>query len=285
MTQHKKHISLLLLAGALVSLILLAASLSNLQLHSGSPFPGGGNSDNAIQPINALPPIKTYSLPMLQGIFALILLILMIYLPARMIMLVNLKKLLRLALTMVSLLILVYMLPRIAPGQPAYYPSESSELIAPPSFNYLVTPLGQPPQILIWIVIFAIALGISIITYKILKRWLAPIKIEDELLQEAEQAVNALRAGTPIRNVIIHCYLQMTRALQKEQSIERDSTMTVREFEDRLELLGFPPIPVHLLTRLFEKVRYGEGQLGDNDEKIAIESLNEIIQFCRSESV
>ena len=45
MTQHKKQISLLLLAGALVSLILLAASLSNLQLHSGSPFPGGGKQN------------------------------------------------------------------------------------------------------------------------------------------------------------------------------------------------------------------------------------------------
>jgi hypothetical protein len=118
---------------------------------------------------------------------------------------------------------------------------------------------------------------------KVFKRWIFPAKIEDQLLLEAEDAVNALEAGVDLRNVIVRCYLQMSRLLQEEQGIERSYDMTAREFEDWLEYKGFPTTPVHQLTCLFEKVRYGKGQMSDNNENKAIESLNEIIQFCRSE--
>ena len=104
-------------------------------------------------------------------------------------------------------------------------------------------------------------------------------------MKEAEQAVNALEAGADLRNVILRCYFQMTRSLQEEQGIEREYPTTVQEFERRLENLGFPSIPLRQLTSLFEKVRYGKQQTNHNDEQIAMDSLNEIIQFCRSERV
>ena len=102
-------------------------------------------------------------------------------------------------------------------------------------------------------------------------------------MQEAENAVNALKAGENFKNVIIHCYLQMTRALQEEQGIERSNNMTVREFENWLDIKGVPRVPVRQLTYLFEKVRYGKQQMSENDEKMGIESLNEIIKYCRRE--
>jgi hypothetical protein len=117
------------------------------------------------------------------------------------------------------------------------------------------------------------------------KRWQSSKTIEDELLQEAEEAVNALKAGADLRNVILRCYFQMTHLLQEEQGIERDHTMTVQEFERWLENLGFPSIPLIQLTSLFEKVRYGKQEMSDHDERIAIDSLNEIIQFYRSKRV
>lgn len=283
MSQNTKNFGLLFLLGALVSLILLATSLSNLQLQPGTPFPGGGNSNNGIQSGTALSPVQTYSLPIQRGIITLIFLILMIYVPARLITLVNIKIILRLVLATVILIILAYMLPRISPGQPAYFPNEPSEITTQPSFNYPVTPLGGPPQVLIWLVIIGIVVGMGWFAIKIFKRWTYPAKIEDQLLLEAEDAVNALEAGVDLRNVIVRCYLQMSRLLQEEQGIERSDNMTAREFEDWLEYKGFPTTPVHQLTCLFEKVRYGKGQMSNNDERIAIESLNEIIQFCRSE--
>ena len=174
------------------------------------------------------------------------------------------------------------MMPRIMPDRTAYSLSEISELATPPSFSYPVTPLGQPPQILIWLVITSIGLGMGILAIKVVKGWLHQTEIEDPLLQGAENAVNALKAGMDLRNVNIRCYLQMTRSLQEERGIERNYTLTVREFEGWLEFKGFPIDPVHQLTCLFEKVRYGKQQMSDSDEEKAIESLNEIILFCRS---
>jgi hypothetical protein len=187
-----------------------------------------------------------------------------------------------LLLALVTLLILVYLLPDVTPDQPASIPDESSGITTVPSFDYSITPLGQPPQLLNWLVIIGIALGMGLLVFIIMKRWLSSTKIEAELLQQAEEAVGALQAGMDLKNVIIRCYLQMTYAIQEEQGIERNDTMTAGEFEEWLENKGFPVVPVHQLTSLFEKVRYSKQQMDKNDEKVATASLNEIIQFCRN---
>ena len=283
MTNKSKHLGLLFLAGALVSLAVLAASLSNLQLQSGTPFPGGIDSDNDTQSVSLLPSIQTYSIPLLRGIFALIFLILLTNVAVRLIVLVNIKRIFQLTFALVILLIIMYMMPRITPSQPAHFPNEPSEITTPPSFDYPVPPLGQPPQILIQLVTMGIALGIGMLISMVVKRRLSSKKNEADLLQGVEEAVNALMAGEDLRNVILRCYMQMTRSLQEEQGIERASAMTVQEFERWLENLGFPSVPLHQLTSLFEKVRYGKQEMSDEDERIAIDSLNEIIQFYRSE--
>jgi len=285
MTKNSKRLSLLFLAGTLISLILLAASLSNLQLHPGTPFPGGILSDNDARPVSPLPPIQAYSMPLLRGLIALIIIILLIDVAARLTALVNIRRILQLALALAVLLIIVYMLPHVTHSGPAYFLNPSSEIITPPSFDYPVTPLGQPPKILVQLVTISIAFGIGWLAIISVKRWLSSKSIEDELLQEAEAAVNALKAGADLRNVILRCYFQMTHSLLEEQGIERDDSMTVQEFERWLENLGFPSIPLRQLTSLFEKVRYGKQEVSDRDERIAMDSLNEIIQFCRSKRV
>lgn len=285
MTNHSKYLSLLFLVGTLVAFILLTASLSNLELQPGTPFPGGIDSGNDVQSVPPLLPTQTYFIPLLRGIFALIFIVFLIDVAARLIALVNIKRILQLVLALVILLIIIYMLPRITPVPLAYFLNESSNITTPPTFDYPLTPLGQPPQTLIQFVIIAIALGIGLLAFIVVKRWLSSKSIEDELLQEAEQAVNALKAGADLRNVVLRCYFQMTHSLQEEQGIERDYTMTVQEFERWLENLGFPTIPLRQLTSLFEKVRYGKQQTNNTDEQIAMDSLNEIIQFCRSARV
>ena len=283
MLKKSKRINQLFLVGALVSIILLATSLSNLQLQSGSPFPGSGISEGAAQPVTPLPQLQTYSFPLLQGLFSLIFLVLMIYVSVRLILLANIKRILQIVLALVILLMIVYMLPRVTPAQPAYLPVESSVITNPPSFDYFVTPLGQPPLFLTQFVTIGILLGIGLLAIMVIKQRLNTNKIEPELIQEAEQAVNALNAGVDLRNVILRCYMQMARLLQEEQGIERNYTMTVREFERLLANKGLPTVPLHQLTSLFEKVRYGNQQMMDTDEQIAIDSLNEIIRFSRGE--
>ena len=93
--------------------------------------------------------------------------------------------------------------------------------------------------------------------------------------------MQALRTGRDLKNVIVHCYRQMSLALQKEQGIELEETMTAREFERLLEARGIPHDPVHQLTRLFEAARYGFEQPHPGDEQVALDCLNAIVQYSR----
>jgi hypothetical protein len=280
-----KHFRLLFLTVALVSLILLAVSLSNLQLQSGSPFPGGDGSEITVQSAPSLPPTKIYSFPVLQGFLALISIFLVIYVSARLLVFVNIKKVLPFVLAIIVLLIAVYLLPNVTPVPVPNIPSEYSEAPTPSPIEYPVTPLGEPPQLLLQFVIIGIVLGGGLITFMMIKRWSAPTKIEDELLRDAKEAVNALQDGKDFKNAIIRCYLQMTHSIQKERGLERNYSMTVQEFEHWLIGIGFPTIPLQQLTSLFEKVRYGKQPIDDLDEQIAMNSLNEIIKFCQSRQV
>jgi len=296
-----KHTRLLFLAIALTSLILLAAGLSNLQLQPGTPFPIGNTSKDTIRSVPSLSPIQIYSFPLLQGILALISLLLTLYVSARLIAFtfvnikkvlpivltiivltfVNIKKVLPIVLIIILLLVIVYLLPGIKPNPDLNFTGEYSQVPTPSSIDLPVAPLGDPPQLLIQFVIVGIVLACGLIAIMMMKRWWAPKKIEDELLQDAEEAVKALQNGMDFENVIIRCYLQMTRSIQKERGLERNYSMTVQEFKHWLVGIGFPTIPLQQLTSLFEKVRYGKQQINSLDEQIALQSLNEIIKFCQ----
>lgn len=116
------------LVGILAVLLLLAASLSNLQLQSGAPLPGGGNSDHAVQFSAGAPSVHTYALPLLRGFFALILVVFMLYVPARLIALVKIKTILFLLLVVLILFVLAYLTPGIKNRHPAVFPNESSTI-------------------------------------------------------------------------------------------------------------------------------------------------------------
>ena len=82
----------------------------------------------------------------------------------------------------------------------------------------------------------------------------------------------------------LNCYAEMSQALQAEKGIRRAQAVTTHEFEKELLTKGFPGRPIQQLTRLFEQVRYGHQQLGDEAKQSAKESLREIIDFCRGQA-
>ena len=283
MTQHTKRITLLLFIGTLVSLILLSASLSNMQLRAGSPFPDSGKSDEEFQFYIGPTPLQSHPFIILQGIFALIFLMLMIYVPARLIALITIKKIAQLLFILLVSLVMVIAISYIPFDLPAGLPDDSFGISNYLPANSPGSPLGKPPQGLVLVVLIIFLLGVGLLIFKTLKLWLRPTRVKEQLLHEAETAVVAIKAGGDFRNVILHCYLQMTNILREEQKIVRRYNMTAREFEDWLESKGYPTVPVHRLTRLFEKVRYGTMPTMKEDEKTAVESLNEFIRFCRGE--
>lgn len=280
MSQMMKLRSLLLFGGVLISVVLLSGSLSNLELHAGSFFPGVDSPYVAQQA--ASQQVQTYSFTALPGIFGLILLLLIVYVLIRLIAFVNLKRFLRwlfrfiLALSILFILLVILAYLNFGPTGASVW---LLEIALSPSDGVSTSPLGQPPERLIWFVAVGFILATGWFIVKIFGQKVQPSHIEDSVLCQAKNAIESLRAGRDFKNAIIHCYLEMTKALQEERGIERNDDMTAREFQDWLELKGWPRVPVEKLTDLFEKVRYGQQHLGENDEKIALDSLNEIIQF------
>lgn len=283
MLQKRKRMGLLLLTGALISIILLAASLSNMQLKEGSPYPGVVNSENTLELITASPTAGGDANPYLRGVFSFSLLICMIYVAGRLIAFVRIKQILWLLLVVGILFLLVWFLPETRHRQVGALPNEYIELLVTPSAEVLTTPLGKPPQELVWFLAIVVVLGVSLLSIKVLRQWWNPNEKEDQFLEEAQNAVNSFKAGMNLKNVILRCYLQMSHALQEEQGIERSDHMTAQEFEARLAAKGVPHVPVHQLTVLFEKARYSKLELNCDDERLAMDSLNAIIHSCRKE--
>lgn len=283
MAQHTKRITVLLLVGTLVSLILLSASLSNLQLHTGAPFPGAGDFSSETKFFTTPSAGNANSITLLKGIFALIFVFLMIYVTVRFISLVNIKRLIRLLSIMAAMLVLIILISQIQVTPSTPRPIETSINPISPRLEYPVSPLGQPPGELILLVLIAFIVAVGLLVFKVLGIWLKQTGMTKQILHEAESTLNEIKSGENLRNVIFRCYLQMTHVFQEEQKIERNYSMTVREFEDWLEEKGFPSVPIHQLTHLFEKARYGTQLTMKEDEKMAVESLDEIIRFCRGE--
>jgi len=285
MTSRTKQIALLSLAIALMALLLLSASFSDLQLKAGRPFPGAGDGARVVPDAATQTQLQPGSLALLEAIFAVLLLILMIYVPARLIGLVNIRSAVWLVAAFVVLLALLSIVPRVLPGRSASQSDGSSEVVTPPSFIYPVSPLGRPPAQFTWLAAAGLVLGASLVTIHMLERTSNRTQATAALVQEAEKALHELEAGKDFPNVIIRCYLQMTEVLRAEQRIERQQSMTVREFQDWLESKGVPPDPVHQLTSLFEKARYGRDQIDHSDEETGTDCLRQIIEYCRKGNV
>ncbi|MBC8504176.1 MAG: DUF4129 domain-containing protein [Anaerolineales bacterium] len=183
----------------------------------------------------------------------------------------------RVAIAVAVLTIIASLLPSLPEGQVPSFPGEIPKNPTP-SPDYVVTPLGEPPQILIQFVIVGLILAMVMLVAYTLWQWQSAPKSTEQLLKEAESAANALQSGADLKNVVLRCYIQMSQILQEEQGIRRQDHMTPKEFEVSLKQKGFPDTPVRLLTQLFEKVRYSQQFIDDQDEKLAMESLNAIIQ-------
>jgi hypothetical protein len=101
-------------------------------------------------------------------------------------------------------------------------------------------------------------------------------KQENALAFEVKTAIQAIQAGKNLSSTILHCYQQMIYIVQEEKGIEREESITPREFEAVLIKHGIPEESIRQLTRLFEKVRYGGKDPDAQDEQMAVSCLSSI---------
>jgi hypothetical protein len=162
----------------------------------------------------------------------------------------------------------------------ASVPAEPSLEMTPVRF------IADPPA---WLVL-AISLGVTLLLSALLvggvwflrhrtRRSTGPL---EQLAHEAEEALELLQAGSDLKDIVMRCYAEMSRTLDRERGIIRQESMTPREFEGRLVEVGLPGGPVHRLTRLFEQVRYGSKVADEREEEQALACLTAIVAACRA---
>ena len=146
--------------------------------------------------------------------------------------------------------------------------TESADGISIPTEIYKPLPVSP---ILIYIISAIIALILVLIIWRVLRPWLQERRDLDLPIQGfgniARTSLDDLSDGQQWEDVIIRAYMQMSEIARDRRGVSRQQAMTPKEFCERLELAGLPAEPVHRLTRLFEKIRYG-GRTPNDDEVI-----------------
>jgi len=148
------------------------------------------------------------------------------------------------------------------------------------SSNDAVEFIAEPiPNWLPFIVSLMLVLLACYFLWLIYRRSRKPKAKLESITREAKKALESIEHKNDLRGVILRCYYQMSQIMREERGIQRKSSMTPREFEFHLLNIGLPQKPVQQLTALFEAVRYGEKELGEKAEQLAISCLRDIVRF------
>jgi hypothetical protein len=280
----------LFLVVAFLAMLLLAAGLSSIELKPGQPFPFRLNQGSTQGAYGNIPggTLLLFIIRMIYLVGLVTLPFFVIYLivspKARKQFLRDLRRALLFAVTIYLFARMIQLfagrgltLGERGNGQPAGAAFPDVPLA---QFN------PRPPEWLVLVVSLVIALALTALvgglTWWLLvrrRRQAGPI---ERIARHAQSALDALQAGSDLKNTVIRCYYEMSRVLREERGIQRGRAMTTREFEADLESRGLPGQHVRQLTRIFEDVRYGALQPSKREELMAIDSLEGIVEACRS---
>ena len=152
-------------------------------------------------------------------------------------------------------------------------PSEAEVFRAPnvpPWMIYMVT------LVLLWLVV----LGLYV-AYRVWRRYRSRHNPTMWAVADiARSSLADLAAGRQWGDVVVEAYARMTDAVRLSRGLERDSSMTPREFANRLARTGLPTSAVEELTYLFEAVRYGGHAADDGARRRAAACLQSILLAC-----
>jgi hypothetical protein len=265
---------------AVILTALIAAALPQLELKPGISLPAPNGNGESL-PQEQVPAVSISINTYLKTILGILLVVFLTYAGYKLIKGVPWKSILAPALFIAALVMAWFYFLFILAGGHIQSDPYTTEIL-PSDLNLPGPPIGPLPLWLTWLVWIGLAVGTALLGIWLIRRQPKYTQTRDPLELEAEKALQALRTGSHLNNVIVRCYIQMSQVLQKDQEIELEQSMTARDFECLLEARGIPYGPVHQLTQLFETARYGYRQPGPADEQKAFECLNAIIQFSRT---
>jgi hypothetical protein len=292
-----KLASILTMGIAIVAILILSAAFHDLELsREGQPPP---RAERAGQTVPEIPEPEGIELP--AYLFALMLLVCLLLMVGIIIVgIVSPKTRKRTIRYLVVLLCLIAIsLSLNSPPEPVepvageltiQAPLENVtaptgvEQAAPPGFELA----ANQPSWMIWATALTLALLVAaglVATFWLIWHLTHPPQSPlEQLAEEAQGALDALRAGADPKDTVMRCYLDMSRVLRKQRGITRNQAMTPREFEKSLGETGLPNVEVRQLTRLFEAVRYGTKVPAGSEERQAIDCLTAIVEACKGAS-
>jgi hypothetical protein len=276
MANDAKRRALVLFLLTVIAAALIGAALSRLEFQAGIPLPGVGDSEVKITQ-EETPKILISIGGLVKIALVVVLILVAVYAGFKLRRKIPWREILAPAIftftfSMIALCILFSL-----QGVIVTFDAQAPEILMPQTVIE-AQPLGPINTGLTWVVWIGLALVLFLFGVRLFFWPREPGRIPDAVQDEAEQAIRALQTGSDVRSVIVRCYRQMSQALQKERGLLLEETMTARDFERLLEARGIPHAPVHQLTQLFEEARYGYRQPGPEEERMAFDCLNAIVQ-------
>jgi hypothetical protein len=267
---------------ATIGMVILSTSLTGLVFQPGLPIPGADSSPSTHASTGATEPQTLGVGKALQFPFAIsfgvILLVILLSLGKK----VDFRQIAKWVACLLVVAFVSVLLNQIKFNLPVTPAGNSQEADLPPSVVYDIAPIGDPPQHLYSLVLIFILLAAAVLVAVIIAHAVQRVKADDAIGAEASEALRAIKEGADLRNVIYRCYLQMVKIASEKRGLTREESATPREFERYLVSKGIPDLPIHQLTGLFEKVRYGGKALDSEDEETAVACLSAIHAACES---
>jgi hypothetical protein len=263
MVLSKKSSLLFILVSVFIATILVAASISSLELRPGRLF----FMENSEKSEPVLSPLPWFPLFILK----IILIIGCVLLPLTIIYILFSPHVRRQIVALLTLYLIILVLSRIPWHKfrlQGRFLSQGEESIP------------NPPGWLVFMVslcLSALILRAAMGLWRRLHSRSDPLEL---MAQEARKTLDEIRSGANLEDVVIRCYFEMSRVLSRQCGLTRRRTMTTREFESYLEEAGLPSVHIRRLTRLFEKARYGAKNLGKLENSEAIACLAAIVKSC-----
>jgi len=284
-----KRRTLLIFGLALVILLVLAAGLSSLVLKPGQNFD--------IQNLNKEPGASwlPVNIDIVQVIFQAFMALILILLPFFIIyMLIDPRRRKQLLVDLLGIgfmLMLLYFFRQslgnkaqnqtvpLAPpaGNPNLYPAPvgTPAVFSPPPADNLVT--------IVAILLGGLAVASAVVAwYFIARSRRAQPSAVQLLAAQADETIEDLLSGKNLRDTILLCYRRMTEIAARNRNIPREASDTPHEFEQAMIAKGLPAVPVRDLTRIFEDIRYGDQNAGEEERRRAVSALRIIAAVCRT---
>jgi hypothetical protein len=284
---------LFIMAAAVIVLLLLAVSVSQLELQEGYTVPIAEQDVGGIMEEN--PPTTSGEIfeAILRGILALTLVALPIYVVISLFSPAGRRRLLRLVILIAMMFLFLSLLEdqQEIPqemvqeeeaemgGDPFEFPLEDPEAEPVPEM-----PEEAPPWVNILVIVLLVGLVIAIVVgiYLYLdRRRRRRLSALDQMAEQAQDAIDKLRAGADFNSTILQCYYEMNRIISEELELRRSGSMTARDFEGYLIDKGIPYRPIDDLTKLFERARYSNRAPAPSEESVAVQALTDLVDAVR----